>query len=60
MSWFSCLLSRRELEAAPVKASFAIPLPQGYDPKWLERPRPPNRNRKKFTAEEIAADEDRY
>lgn len=60
MSWFSRLFSRREPEAAPVRAPFAIPLPEGYGPKWLERPRPPKRNLKKFTAEEIAADDNRY
>jgi len=60
MRWLSHLFSRKPSDIAAVKPSIAIPIPEGTDPKMWERARQPIRNRNKYAAEEIAADELRY
>ncbi len=57
---FRRLFGRETLERDANQSPFAIPIPEGTDPKMWERTRPPIRNRKKYTSEEIEADADRY
>jgi uncharacterized protein with gpF-like domain len=60
MSWLSRLFFRNKDADRPDRPSYAISIPEGTDPKMWERTRPPIRNRKKYTAEEIDADNERY
>jgi hypothetical protein len=60
MNWLSRLFSRNGDADHTDRPSVAIPIPEGSDPKMWERTRPPIRNRKKFTAEQIDADNERY
>jgi hypothetical protein len=57
---FRRLFGRETLERETNQSPFAIPIPEGTDPKMWERTRPPIHNRKKHTPDEIEADAARY
>jgi uncharacterized protein with gpF-like domain len=59
MNWFRRLFSRQPITDQKTP-SVAIPIPEGSDPAMWSRVAPPKRNRKKFTDEEIEADQKRY